>query len=102
MPWTGELVRQRLREAMAVERRPASERTTLDTLRAQEAFGWLVLVPKSERRYLAAQALATDTGWPIRTLLRARGWPRTSFYRAVGAAASRIAAELDARSVAVR
>ena len=102
MPWTGKLVQERLRAAMAVERRPKGERTTLDTLRAQEAFGWLCLVDKSERQYLTAQALATDCGQPIRRMLAARGWPRTTFYRAVGCAASRIAAELEAHGVPVR
>jgi hypothetical protein len=72
MPWTGKLVQQRLREAIAVERRPAGERTTLDVLRAQEALGWLVLVEERERRYLAAQALATDCGLPIRGMVLRR------------------------------
>jgi hypothetical protein len=98
MPWTSRLVQQRLREALVVERRPASERTTLDVLRAQEAR----LVDKSERQFLAAQALAADAGLSTRAMLRARGWPRTTFYRAVGNAASRIAAALDERGVAVR
>jgi len=37
MPWTGKLMQQRLREAIAVERRPKAERSTLDVLRAQGA-----------------------------------------------------------------
>jgi hypothetical protein len=102
MGWSSKLVQQRLREALAVERRPASERTTLEVLRAQEALGWLVIVEVSERQYLAAQALAADAGLPIRGMLRARGWKPTTFYRAVGAAASRIAQALDERGVAVR
>ena len=91
MPWTGKLVQQRLREALACERRPPGERTTLDVLRAQEALGWLSLVDKSERRYLAVQALAADAGLSIRGMLRARGWPATTFYRSTASAASRIA-----------
>jgi hypothetical protein len=102
MPWTGKLVQQRLREALACERRPPGERTTLDVLRAQEALGWLCLVEKSERRFLAAQALAADAGLSTRAMLRARGWPVTTFYRSIASAASRIANELDARGVAVR
>ena len=102
MSWTGKLVQQRLREALACERRPAGERTTLDVLRAQEALGWLCLVEKSERRFLAAQALGADAGLSTRAMLRARGWPPSTFYRAVGSAAARIANELDARGVTVR
>jgi hypothetical protein len=71
-------------------------------LRAQEALGWLCLVEKSERRYLAFQALAADAGLPIRAMLRARGWSRTSFYRTVGSAVSRIAAALDELGVPLR
>jgi hypothetical protein len=100
MGWSSRLVQQRLRETFAVERLPAAERSPVAVQRANEARGWLAWVDEAAARYLAAQALCADRGLPIRSLLRARGWPRTSFYRSVDEAASRIAAELTARGVA--
>jgi hypothetical protein len=99
MGWSSKLVQQRLRESFAVERLSAAERSPVAVQRANEARRWLALVNEAAARYLAAQALCADRGLPIRSLLRARGWSRTSFYRATTDAASRIAAELTARGV---
>ena len=70
--------------------------------RMEEALGWLPLIEEGERRCLAAWALATARGIPVRRLLRQRGWSPSTFYRKVDGGAAQIAATLDARGVVVR
>ena len=100
--WTPRLVQQRLREYFAVERQPPATRSALAVERANEAAAWLEWVDLTERRNLAAWAMARDRRLPIRPLLRCRRWSPSTFYRSVGAASARIAASLDERDVAVR
>ena len=68
----------------------------------EEALGWLPLIEEGERRCLAAWALATARGIPVRKLLRQRGWSPSTFYRKVDCGAGHIAAILGERGVAVR
>ena len=68
----------------------------------EEAQGWLLLVEESERRCLAAWALAAARGISIRKVLRQRGWSRSTVYRKLDSGAAHIAVVLGQRGVAVR
>jgi hypothetical protein len=55
-----------------------------------------------EGRVLLAWAFCVAYGRPVRSLLRKRGWSRTTLYRSVETGAERIAVWLNKRGVAVR
>lgn len=76
--------------------------SSIEVSRMDQAYGWLDLLPDAERRCMREWVAAKVSGYPLRKLLRRKGWSRTTFYRVVSKAASRIAAHLNAQGVQLR
>lgn len=68
----------------------------------EQSIDWLMWLPEGERRCLRIWAEASAKGLRLRKILKMRGWPRSTFYRAVDRGSVRISERLNAEGVQIR
>ena len=73
-----------------------------EVTRMEEAQAWLQWLPVIERQYIEAWSVCSARNLSVRAMLDKRGIKRTTFYRVLERASTRIAERLNVQGAAVR